>query len=238
MITYFLFIEKIKNILYKFNLRLIRANKEPVNFEDYDLIIDIGANIGQFGTKARISGYTGLIYSFEPQNEAHKILSARKNVDKNWIIEEPCALGANEGEVDLRISKNSYSSSLLEVNSTHLGADASSKIVSTEKVKVRTLDSFLHSRFMDQSRIFLKIDVQGFELEVLQGAELSLSRISTVQVELSTTTLYQGQGHMIKVISFLDSHGFEIWDIHNGFRDSKSGRLLQFDGIFKRINEF
>jgi FkbM family methyltransferase len=237
VINFFVLSERLKTMLYRFNLRLVRANKGTVNFEDYDLIIDVGANIGQFGTKARVSGYTGLIYSFEPQSEAHRILSARKSNDKNWIIEAPCALGAKDGEVDLKISKNSFSSSLLEVNATHLGANINSQTVSTEKVKVRTLDSFLDSKFVDQSRIFLKIDVQGFELEVLQGTELSLSRISTVQVELSTTTLYQGQSHFMKIISFLDFHGFEIWDLQNGFRDSKSGRLLQFDGIFKKVRE-
>jgi len=82
--------------------------------------------------------------------------------------------------------------------------------------------------------VFLKIDVQGFEIEVLQGATTLLPRLCAIQLELSLVPLYQGAPVMTEVIRYLDERGFELFQLQPGFRDERDGRLLQADGYFVR----
>ena len=82
------------------------------------------------------------------------------------------------------------------------------------------------------NNILLKIDVQGFEREVLKGAEKILPIITAVQLELSLTELYVGETLFDFYIDLFNKMGFVLWDIQPGFRDPKTGRLLQFDGTF------
>src|SRR5207249_8140221 len=115
-----------------------------------------------------------------------------------------------------------------------LAADESTKIVRRERIKITTIDSFFDGQYSLTPEILLKLDVQGFELEALKGAAGSLPRIRVVQAELSLAPLYKDAPLFAEVVSYLENQGFEMFTIIPGFKDGKSGRLLQADGIFVR----
>lgn len=226
--------ELIKDFLGKFDLSIVKNKKIPVDWNEIDVVYDVGANIGQFASRLRSSGFSGLIVSFEPMKEEHTYLTKRSIGDKSWIVIERCAVGSTNSKIDINVSKNSYSSSILEVGETHVNSAPTSKSIGVEHVDLRTLDSF---DFGNQHRNlikWLKIDVQGYEMEVLKGARSTLSEITGIQVELSTVQLYLGQPLFHEVANHLYDLGFKMIEIQPGFRDKNSGQLLQFDAYFLR----
>ena len=78
----------------------------------------------------------------------------------------------------------------------------------------------------------LKIDVQGFEKNVLDGAKETLPYVSVIQVEMSLVPLYENQMLFFEMIHYLDDKGFTLFSLENGFSNPRTGRLLQTDGIF------
>jgi FkbM family methyltransferase len=203
---------------------------------DIDLLIDVGANAGQFATLVRSHGYQGAILSFEPSSAAHRELVKAAAADPLWTVADRMALGATSGEVEINIAANSFSSSILPMLDTHLSAAPQSQYIQREQVPMRRLDDVLPDA-ADSSTIFLKLDVQGFEPQVLSGATHTLSRTSAVQLEMSLLPLYEGEHLLSQMCSNMSAKGFDLWDLEPSFRDPDTGRLLQVDGIFTRQPE-
>jgi FkbM family methyltransferase len=198
-----------------------------------DLLIDVGANKGQYAMSRRANGYKGDIVSFEPLSAAHDRLIGLAKNDVNWRIADRMALGDTSGEIEINLAGNSASSSILPMLDACLIAEPESRYVGKETVALRRLDDVLDLKMLER-RIFLKLDVQGFEAYVLNGAEQVLSIVLAVQLEMSLLPLYQGERLMPETQQFLRDKGFELWDLRPGFRDPATGRLLQVDGIFTR----
>lgn len=200
-----------------------------------ELVVDIGANEGQFAADLRAAGYRGRILSVEPLSSAHAGLVATSRADDGWTVADQCAVGAAPGRATLNVAGNSVSSSLRAMTSTHLEAASASRYIATEEVDVVTLDELLE-RYgqVDDPAVFVKLDVQGHERDVLTGAGSRLDTIGGVQLELSLVELYAGQSLMTDQIDFLSRHGLAIWSIDRGFMDGISGRLLQCDATFVR----
>lgn len=228
----FLAQELIKEFLNRFGLRIVRVKKPVLDWSEIDVVYDVGANIGQFASQLRAKKFTGIIVSFEPMEQEHEYLLNRSRQDKKWIVTERCALGASNTEVEINVSKNSYSSSILDIGEVHINSAPGSHFVRLEKVQVKTLDSFEFREKHRNLRKWLKIDVQGYEMEVLKGATSTLNDVHGIQVELSTTQLYLNQPLFYEVSAYLYELGFELLDIEHGFRESYSGQLLQFDAYF------
>jgi len=199
-----------------------------------DSVLDIGANIGQFATELRESGYNGRIISFEPLSEAYSHLLINSKKDPNWIIAPRMAIGNEEGKKTINISGNSYSSSILKMNDTHIKGAPESAYIGSEEISINKLDNIVGNYLRNGENIFTKIDVQGYELQVLKGATNILSKIKGMKIELSLVPLYEGQLLFSDMLKYITNLGFELWDISPGFRDKRSGKLLQFDGIFFR----
>jgi FkbM family methyltransferase len=198
-----------------------------------DLVIDVGANVGQFGHLCRAAGYMGEIISFEAASGAHAELVRAATGDERWSVAERMALGAEAGEAEIHIAGNSYSSSLLPMLESHLHAEPESKYVGTEKVQMKRLDDALGTLAAGR-RIYLKMDVQGYEAQVLRGASGVLQQTAAVQMEMSLTPLYAGETLLLGMCAEMTRLGFTVWDLDPVFRDSKTGRLLEADGIFVR----
>ena len=160
---------------------------------DIDVLFDIGANIGQFSTEIRNKGYNGKIVSFEPLTNAREKLIKQASKDANWIIHDRTAIGDLNGFVDINISKNSYSSSILPMLDSHLNADNNSKYINSEKTPLTTLDSVAGTYLNEFSNCFIKIDTQGYESQVLDGAFKTLKSARGVLCELTLVPLYEGQ---------------------------------------------
>ncbi len=199
-----------------------------------NLIFDVGANTGQYAKELFSYGYKGKILSFEPLSDAHNILvNAAKNIS-NWKVADRCALGDIDEEIDINITENSVSSSLLEVLPDHVDAAPKSKIIGKEKVKVFRLDSIADKYISDNDIVFLKIDTQGYEEKVLKGAKETLKKIKGVELELSLVKLFDGQKLYLELIEMMNQEGFSLHSVEPAFTDKKTGRLLQVNGLFFR----
>ena len=199
-----------------------------------DTVFDVGANTGQFATMLRDAGFSGRIVSFEPSSAAYAILSSRARRDADWIIAPRVALGDHEGTIMLNLAGNSASSSLLPMLQSHVSAAPESHYIGSEMVDLRTLDSIGAELVSESERVFVKLDVQGFEHKVLQGADRFLRRIKGIQLELSLVPLYEGESLFHPMLHDLEDRGYELWSLVPGLVDRKTGRLLQLDAIFFR----
>lgn len=199
-----------------------------------DTVIDVGANDGGYAQLLRRGGYKGAILSFEPLEQEHARLEKAAGQDPQWFVAPRMALGAEAKDVEIHVAGNSASSSVLPMNRRHEDAAPESRYVGVQKVPMRRLDDVDHPAIRRGESILLKIDTQGYEMPVLQGAEKLLPRLRGVQLELSVTQLYDGQVLYLEMMQWLQARGFELWGVMPGFVDPASARMLQFDGIFFR----
>jgi len=197
-------------------------------------ILDVGANTGQYALWLLESGYKGRIISFEPLSKAYNHLIINSKKDPNWIIAPRMAIGNEEGKKTINISGNSVFSSILKMTETHIKGAPDSAYIDSEEIYINKLDNIRETFLKNEDNIFIKIDVQGYELEVLEGAINTLPKIKGIQIELSLVHLYEGQSLYHNMLGYIINLGFELYDILPVFRDKKSRRLLQFDGIFFR----
>lgn len=199
-----------------------------------NVIFDVGASIGSFIRLVRNGGYKGKIIAFEPLREPFLALSqfAKDDLDcKCYQI----ALGAKNGLItNINVSHNSVSSSLLPILPRHLKSAPDSYITQTEQVEVKCLDSFCAGLIKPTDRVFIKIDVQGYEKEVLAGAKETLRLARLIQVELSCVPLYEGQPLYQEMLASMLGAGFDLVLVYPVFNDPVSGHMLQFDAVFER----
>ena len=201
---------------------------------EIDLVIDIGANEGQFANELRAGGYSGRIVSFEPLTAAHRRLLQESNSDLAWHVHPRCALGDRLSEIELNISGNSVSSSILPMLTSHSSAAPESAYLGRESAPLITLDSVAPPYFEGAQAPFLKIDTQGYEWHVLDGALATLPKVRGIQMELSLVPLYEGQQLWRECIERLEAESFVLWALQSVFVDPATGRALQWDGLFFR----
>lgn len=231
----------VKNLINKLGWQIRRYDSNTseivriyrlLTYHKIDLVFDVGANIGQYALLLRKAGYQGEIVSFEPLSIAYSQLKTSSSTDKLWKVAPRIAIGNEDSEITINISANTASSSVLNMLDSHLNVAPNSAYVSSETVKVNRLDTIAPEYIENSSSIFLKIDTQGFEKQVIEGAEQILSQVKGIQVELSLIPLYQDQILFKEMIEFLNRLGYDLYAIVPGFSDRVTGRLLQMDGIF------
>ena len=200
--------------------------------KDNFLLCDIGANRGVFS--ARVMKYCDdiEIIAFEPQRSNHPALLKLANQHPNFEVRK---IGV--GSVCSQLEFNQYSNDGLSSfknlpQGTYGSHEDGENSCKSYMVEVSTLDKELSGVAPNRS-IFVKIDVQGFEKEVLDGAMnlLSESRISGIFIELMTESKYDNDLYDY-FINFLTRHGFLICDISPGFRDRHTNLMTEFDVLF------
>jgi FkbM family methyltransferase len=201
-----------------------------------DVVIDVGANTGQYAAQLRNElGFQGRIVSCEPTKAVYAKLEQHAAPDPNWKTLN-CAVGNEMGQMEINVSGNTLSSSLLPMHDTHRQLAPESEYVRRELVEVRTLDDMIDEITEDNDNIYLKIDTQGFEGQVLRGAEKALARIDTVQLEMPLTPLYEGEMEFQELYALMLSKGYCMVSVDPDFSDAESGRMLQVDGTFHRFD--
>ena len=200
-----------------------------------DTVLDVGANEGQYACLLRELGFKGRIISFEPLTAAHQRLQQTAVKDSLWTIAARTAIGHEEGQIRLNVASNGASSSILPMLEAHERAAPDVKYVGFEMAPISRLDRVAEEFLGEAQNIFLKVDAQGFELQVLQGATDLLRRVVGVQLELSLVPLYGGQPLFSELIDWMQGEGYKIWGIIPGLADNASGRLLQTDAVFFRV---
>ena len=198
-----------------------------------NLIFDVGANSGQYAKEVRRFGYKGRIVSFEPLSGIYKDLVANSRRDPLW---ETCniALGSRDEELEINISANTTSSSFLKMKPEHVEALSESKYTGKESVKIHRIDTIIDDYYRPGDTLFLKMDVQGYEKHILDGAEASLNNIKRIQLEASLTTLYEGETLLPQMLELMAEKGYMLMGLEPGFFNPETGRLLQVDCIFFR----
>jgi FkbM family methyltransferase len=233
-----------KKLMKRFGLEIQRTNVSMLRpavlrrlfaHHGVDLVFDVGASFGQYARSLRENGFTGRIVSFEPQSVPHAKMKESAKDDPKWDVFPPVAVGSSEGETTINISSNSYSSSVLDMLDQHVKLAPHSAYVASEKVRLARLDDIGKPYLTpDIKAAFLKMDVQGFEREVLAGAEGILPRIAGVQCELTLSPLYKDQVLYREMLDILEGHGFALHSVFPGFTDINTGRMMQMDGVFFR----
>jgi FkbM family methyltransferase len=208
-------------------LFLLKSREAGVN-----TLLDVGANVGQFVQSMRQAGWQGQAVSFEPSQEAHGLLRANAAGDGAWSVPPRMALGSANGEAEINISGNSASSSMLQIEAASTQVLPLTGYIASEPVPVRRLDDVMAAEWAGPYA--MKIDTQGFELEVLKGAEAVLDQTAVILVELSLAGLYAGGARPHEVFALLESRGFRAITVTEGFSDTARNEVLQVDAVFVR----
>ena len=223
--------ERVRVGLQKFGFDVIkfRSLNTILAHHGVNVVLDVGGNVGQYGKRLRELGYQGKIVSFEPQKAPFGALAAAAKADGNWT-----AVNIGLGNADEQKTINLYTDSCM---GSMLTLDRQTYIYETEPsgtetIEVRALDSIFGQHTTPGERVFLKIDTQGFEKQVLAGAEQTFSKLIGIQIEMSLTPIYQDQPQLDEMIALLRTKGFVIWQIQRGICDFATGQELEADGIF------
>ena len=200
-----------------------------------NVVLDVGANTGQFATQLRSAGYQGKIISFEPLSAEHAKLIVAASRDPKWHVHERGAIGDHDGEIKFNVAGNSVSSSVLPMLELHSSIAQGSAYVASETVPLYRLDTVAPQYLQAGACGFLKIDTQGFEWEVLDGAQNLLPQLKGVLCELSLVPLYRGQHLWREIIDRLEAAGFSLWSFRKGFTDPNTSRTHQVDATFFRV---
>jgi FkbM family methyltransferase len=176
-----------------------------------DTIIDAGANEGQFALRMRELGFNGMIHSFEPVKKTYAVLSEKAAKDPCWKAYD-FALGKARTRATINISDGSVFSSFLPSN--EFGRDAFGdfglRVSRTEQVEVRTFDEFFREARIESDRIFMKMDTQGFDLDVFAGAVESLDHIVGLLSEVSFIPIYDGMPDYLTALNEYVKRDFRV----------------------------
>jgi FkbM family methyltransferase len=214
----------------------LRRRKKLLEHHKITKILDVGANEGQYAEQTQKLGFKGGIISFEPVKSVFEKLNKKTQKNRFWSAYN-YGLGNKNEQVLINISKNTFSSSLLEIMPNHVKGAPESKYTHQEKVIIKTLDEVYNEIVDDSDVVFLKIDVQGFERNVIEGSKNSLKFIKGIQLEMSLEELYKGEMLFDDTIKLLKSEGFNLHSLENGFYNDETGKLLQVDGFFFKNND-
>ena len=195
-----------------------------------DLVIDVGANEGQYVRDLRLRGYTRQVLSLEPGSTAYARLERQARDDRAWDVRR-AAIGRKAGHATLGVSHNLQSSSLLEISDEHVNAAADAAFVTQEQVEVVPLDELAVA---PDRRVWLKLDCQGSEADALDGGSALLDQVHVIQCEMSLREMYRGESTIDMLLPRLVGLGFEpIW-IEPGFLDPRTGAALQVEVLLTK----
>lgn len=173
-------------------------------------VIDVGANEGAFGKMLRNIGFRGAIHSFEPVSAPYKALREACDSDPLWHAHQ-FALGAENGIATINVSKFNQMSSFLQASKYGSETWPNLEVETTEDVEVRTLASFFESGVIRPTgRTFLKMDTQGFDLEVFRGALPIRDQLCCLLSELSLLPVYEGMPDLFESLDTFRQAGFSV----------------------------
>jgi FkbM family methyltransferase len=198
-------------------------------------VLDVGGYRGEYATLIRTYKYKGYIISFEPVEENFNQLQQRKDGDSMWHVYR-YALGSNNETRSINVSRETDLSSFL--SASDYGTRILRPYIPVERVEVvqvRRLDDVFDevTAAIDQPRVFLKIDTQGWDLEVLRGAKGCLDQIVGLQSELSLQGIYEGMPSWTEALSEFQRANFVVSALFPLWRDSNF-QLTEIDCVMVR----
>lgn len=197
-----------------------------------DLVLDVGANRGQFSLLIRALHPTCRILAFEPLQTESAVYSRVFASDPLTVLVK-AAVGVEPGTAEIHRSASADCSSLLPISKRQTEIFPGTEEISTETIDVTTLNDSAGGELERDGNALLKIDVQGFERTVLESAAPLLAQIRWVYVEASFVELYEGQALADEILAYLQNHGFALKGIYNPAVDTH-GLTVQADFLFER----
>jgi FkbM family methyltransferase len=201
-------------------------------------VIDVGANDGQYRNfLRRRCGYEHFIVSYEPVRAMYDNIRARARNDKYWTVEN-CALGAQDGELEFNVMRDSQFSSFLRPAAVDVDQPdlvAGNTVVRTDKVEVRTLRTALGQidEAITGGNIYLKLDTQGYDFPILRAAGSALDMVCALQTEMAVKPIYQQVPDFTHDLAELKTMGFELTGLFPVNRDRRL-RVIEFDAVAVR----
>src|SRR5579863_1295246 len=204
---------------------------------EIDCVLDVGANDGQYAAMLRKIGYRGRIVSFEPVAKTYAALAERAAKDKDWHVFH-CALAAKAGRQKIRVTRSTVFASFLdpsEYSKTKYPKDM--PVERIEEVRVRTLDEVLQEAIqgLKSPKLFLKMDTQGYDLQVFAGAKKSLPKILALQTEISIQAIYKGMPNYLQSLDTYSKAGFVISGLYPVSRDKDTLALIELDCVMRKL---
>jgi FkbM family methyltransferase len=232
--------DRLQSLFHRLGLHIGRrrytlegAREAMLRNGEVDLVIDVGAHQGEYGSSLRAAGYRGEILSFEPVAEHFQQLLATSAGDESWRCLNQAG-GAKAETTTINVSANDgHSSSLLGMTGVHERAAPGSHFERTQTIEVVAVDEALRERAASPRAAYLKADTQGYEHEVLAGAGETLQHCLAVELELSLTPIYEGQLLLGEMIELMREKGFRPTHLEPEFVDPGSGELLCVNGLFQ-----
>jgi len=199
-----------------------------------DLIFDVGGNVGQFAKMVFAAGYHGRLVSFEPGAAAHAALSVAARSNPNWTIAPRMALGKARDKLTLHTFNRTDMNSLYAPDERVFESFPQLQKASSEEVQVERLDDVAPHFMTDADEVFLKIDTQGGELAILDGATGVLDRLAMLQLEVAVEPIYQGEPVWMEVLKPVQDYGFRPALMSPGYFSKRIRRQLDLDIVFLR----
>jgi FkbM family methyltransferase len=203
---------------------------------EIDCVLDVGAHEGEFAGSLRDLGYTGQILSFEPVRASFDALTRARGLDRGWRGHN-VALGAEDGELEMNIYRGSVFNSFLKPTDEGTARfRGDTEVVRVEKVPVRRLESVIDEVLAErpEARLFLKVDTQGYDLQVVRGAGRRLDKIRALQTELAARSTYAGMPSLPEALRELNALGFELTGMFPVARELDHLRLIELDCVMCR----
>ncbi len=204
-----------------------------LNMHRIEVVLDVGANRGQFASGLFEAGFQGRVISFEPLPEANRVLKeVAAPFGDRWEVHRPVALSDASGTAEFFVTTGDTSSSLLEPMQGFVENTPVAQVSDKIQVATERLDNLYPDLALGGARTFLKLDVQGGEDKVLAGGVNSLDALRGALIELSFATMYDNQTSALDLQQEMASRGFSIWDIWPGYSNPVTHRLNQVDALF------
>ena len=202
-----------------------------------ETVLDVGANVGEYAQTVRDLGFEGKIWSFEPLPEPFAVSSAQAATDPHWEVMN-VGLGLLNEHTEMYVtSGDQAASSIHKMLPRHRQGAPGITVQKVLSCEFRRLDDLIHE--LDApAPLFVKVDTQGHELQVLEGSEQILANgVVGVQVEVSILPLYSGAATLAEIFNWMNQRDFVPTWAASGFRDTTTGELLQIDVLFTRAKQ-
>ena len=216
----------------------LQSTQVPALLKMYGVtcVIDVGAHAGQYGERLRAGGYRGRIVSFEPTPDGFAQLERTASGDPNWTVHR-LALGREDGSTTMNVVPGTLSSIL---PATRFGAGRYPKLQTPQEieVEVRRLDGILDELLagLKRPRPFLKLDTQGYDLDVFAGVGDRIAQFVGMQSEVALMPIYQGMPRMAEALAVYEEAGFEIAALYPVSRQTRTARVLEYDCVMVRAS--
>lgn len=205
---------------------------DTLHRNEVGLVVDVGANLGQYARILRREGWRGRVLSIEAIPEVRAELAAAADDDPAWTVLPAMAMSDHAGTATFEVSAETDMSSLLPQNDLLREVSPSSRIERRITVPLQRLDALPELR--DEQRLFLKLDVQGAEPQALAGAAGLMDCVIGLQIEMALVPVYAGERLWTETVAEMRRCGFELHLLIPGYYERKLGRQLQVDGVFYR----